>query len=59
MGYIESNPCRRVRKFPEEEFVKYVPAQNDVDKILEVATQEEKDLLIMSCFTAGRLEEIL
>lgn len=59
LGYIESNPCRRVRKFPEEEFVKCVPAQNDVDKILEVATQEEKDLLIMFCFTAGRLEEIL
>lgn len=56
---VKENPWREVRQFPEEEFVKYVPPSSDIGKVLAVANDWEKDLLLLVLYTGARISEVL
>ena len=51
------NPWKGVKKYPEEEYVKYVPPPEDVSAVLNKATLEEKRLLSFLLSTAARVGE--
>lgn len=51
------NPWKGVKKYPEEEYVKYVPPPENVAAVLNKATLEEKRLLSFLLSTAARVGE--
>ena len=56
---LNGNPWQAVKPFPEEEFVKYVPSKDDVEKVFAAATQQERDILTVISYTGARLSEVL
>jgi integrase len=54
-----NNPCRNIQKYPESQFVKYIPPSEDLKKVLLAADPNDTDLLLVLFFTAGRIGEIL
>ncbi len=56
---LNGNPWQAVKPFPEEEFVKYVPSKDDVEKVFAAATQQERDILTFISYTGARLSEVL
>ena len=56
---VSGNPWREVKQFPEEEFTKYVPSEEDIRKVLDAAEGWEKDLLTLLLNTGARISEVL
>ncbi len=56
---LNGNPWQAVKPFPEEEFVKYVPSKDDVEKVFAAATQQQRDMLMFISYTGARLSEVL
>jgi len=56
---IYKNPLRGIEPFSEDEFKKYVPPVEDINKVMLIANQEDMDLLICLYHTGGRIGEIL
>jgi integrase len=52
------NPCANIRKYSEEKKDRYVPPAQDVKKVLQAAEYDDKDLILILYFTAGRISEI-
>ena len=55
---IQNNPVRIIAKMPHDRSVQYTPPREDVSKVLDVATEEEKVFLLCFLHTAGRRSEI-
>ena len=51
------NPWKGVKKYPEEEYVKYVPPPEDVEAVLKKASAWQKRLLSFLLSTAARVGE--
>lgn len=56
---VPQNPWKHVQTFAEEEYIKYVPPQEDVAKVLAVATPWQRALLEMLLHSGARLSEVL
>jgi len=56
--YLSSNPCQSVEKYHEDPFIKYVPPAEDIQTILEIATQFEKDIILVAYHALARAGEI-
>jgi integrase len=56
--YIERNPTNGVEFLPVEKKVKHIPSQEDIDKVISVATLEVQDYLWTIRDTLGRMSEI-
>jgi integrase len=56
--FIPDNPVEGIEFFPEEKKLKYVPIPEDVDRVIAVAAQEERDYLLTMRDTMGRMGEI-
>lgn len=52
------NPFLPFEKFPEKKFVRRVPTAEEIDAVLAVATQEQKDFLDILRYTGARLSEV-
>lgn len=52
------NPFIPFEKFPEKKFVRRVPTAAEIDAVLKVATQEQKDFLDILRYTGARLSEV-
>ena len=52
------NPFVPFEKFPEKKFVRRVPTAAEIDAVLAVATQEQKDFLDILRYTGARLSEV-
>jgi len=52
------NPCHNIDRMPEKEFIKYIPPQNDVLKLL-MAAGEHRPMLQVIIGTLGRIDEVL
>jgi integrase len=55
---LKKNPCANIEKYPEEKKDRYVPPAEDINKVLQVAESDDKDLILTLYFTAGRISEI-
>ncbi|MDH4317122.1 MAG: site-specific integrase [Desulfobulbaceae bacterium] len=55
---IENNPVKMISKMSHTRSVQYTPPREDISKVLEVATDEEKVFLLCFLHTAGRRSEI-
>ncbi len=53
------NPCKSIRKFPENPYLPYVPPIEDYKKVLLVASRDEQDFLETIYHTVSRRREIL
>ena len=56
--YITENPATSIERYKEESFSKYVPPQEDVNKIMLAANGEEYDILQSIYHTGARAIEI-
>jgi integrase len=56
--WIKANPTDGVEFLPVEKKVKYIPSQEDIDKVIAVATSEVQDYLWTIRDTLGRMSEI-
>jgi integrase len=56
--YIAGNPTTGVEFLPVEKKVKYIPSQEDIDKVISVATVDVQDYLWTIRDTLGRMSEI-
>lgn len=56
---LNGNPWQAVKPFPEEEFIKYVPPKIDIEKVLDAAELQERDILMFISYTGARLSEAL
>ncbi len=54
----EENPVSAIEKFKEKQFVRYVPPQEHIQKILEIAPPLEKNILLFAYHTLARAGEI-
>lgn len=59
MGLPNDNPFQAVEKFPAIQSPRYVPPEEDMDKILENETGEVRTFLITMLHTAARRGELL
>lgn len=57
-GKAQLNPAKNIKKYPTEEFIKYVPPAEDIKAVLMAAGREEMDLLLAYYHTAARQREI-
>jgi len=57
-GLIGRNPCRGIRPFPVEKKPKFIPTQEQISKILQLATPMDRAYLITVWLTAAREREI-
>jgi integrase len=55
---IADNPCFFLEKMPESKFVRAIPSQADMAKIM-LAAGEDRPFLLVMYHTLGRLDEIL
>ena len=56
--WLDANPTKGIEFLPVEKKLKYVPPQEDNDKIIEVADPDVKDYLWTIRDTMGRMSEI-
>jgi integrase len=56
--YITDNPVAGLDSFPVVKKARYVPPQDDIDKVINVAEPEEQDYLWVIRETMGRMSEI-
>lgn len=56
--HYHENPFLPFEKFPEKKFVRRVPTAAEIDAVLKVATQEQKDFLDILRYTGARLSEV-
>jgi integrase len=56
--YISKNPWAKLDRYPEVEHRPYIPSKKEVQAILNVANQFERDYIIMLLRTAARTGEI-
>jgi integrase len=56
--YIQGNPTSGVEFLPVEKKVKYIPSQEDIDRVIAEATPEVQDYLWTIRDTLGRMSEI-
>ncbi len=52
------NPAEKIKFFPVERKKKYIPSLKDVEKVLNLATPEQKLYLLVVMNTLGRISEI-
>lgn len=57
-GWITVNPVDGIEFFAEEEKIKYVPSQQDIDKVISIADLDTQDYLWTIRETFGRMGEI-
>lgn len=57
-GYVSVNPCVGIDKFPVVKKARYVPSQDDIDKVISAADSEEQDYLWVIRESMGRMGEI-
>ncbi len=53
------NPCKSIRRFPEELYRPYVPRPEDIDKVRLVATSDERDFIDALYHLLARRSEVL
>lgn len=58
MGWLQNNPCARLKRMPEAEKRKYIPSLEDVWKVTLAADPEVQDYLWCIICTLGRMGEI-
>lgn len=56
---LPQNPWKGIPHFSEEEYVKYVPTQEDIKKVLDAAEPWQKSLLTVLLHTGARIGEVL
>ncbi len=57
-GYILSNPTDNIDFLPVEKIIKYVPTQEDINKVLAVADPADRDYLLVIRDTMARVSEV-
>jgi integrase len=57
-NWIMHNPTKGIEFLPVEKIVKYIPPQEDIDKVISVATPDVQDYLWTIRDTLGRMSEI-
>ena len=57
--YKESNPCKRIMKFPEDHYQPYIPPVEDVAAVKLAANPDERDFIEVLYHAIGRKSEIL
>lgn len=57
-GNIPNNPWSLVQPYPEEDYIKYVPNNEDVGKVLNIAESWEKEILLFLLSTGARIGEL-
>jgi integrase len=58
-GYLEYNPCRNVQRFSIVKKEKYIPAPEDIQKVLSVLSEERKEHVQVILGLMARSNEIL
>jgi integrase len=58
LGWIEKNPASGIKFFSIDKAEKYIPPQEDIQKILNVAKPQDRDYLLMIMLTLARVREI-
>lgn len=53
-----ANPAKHIRKYAEEEFIKYVPPPEDVKKIFLAAENDDYDFISVIYYTLARTIEV-
>jgi integrase len=56
--YISTNPVDGIEFFPEGSKLKYVPSAEEIDKVISVASKDQRDYLLAIRETLGRSIEI-
>jgi len=57
-GWLEKNPCTGIERFSETKVRRYTPPIEDVDKVLALATPEQRLYLLAVINTMARVREI-
>ena len=57
-GNLGRNPCRGVKFFPTERFVKYVPPAEDIEVVLALATEIDRAYLVTIWQLGARVREV-
>ncbi len=57
-NWIKANPTKGIEFLPVEKRVKYIPSQEDIDKVIIAATPDVQDYLWTIRDTLGRMSEI-
>jgi integrase len=56
--WVENNPTKGIEFLPVEKRVKYIPPQDDIDRVIDAATPDVQDYLWTIRDTLGRMSEI-
>jgi len=57
--YDGKNQANRVEKYPKDEYIPYVPTIDDIKKVKNVASEDEKDFIQTIFYTMARKNEIV
>lgn len=57
-NWLRINPCRGIERFPESKEQRYVPPEEDIKLVLEVASCEERKYLLVVAHTLGRVRAV-
>ena len=57
-GLLDENPTRGIEFYPVEKKLKYVPAPQDIERIINMAGQETQDYLYVLRDTMARVSEV-
>ena len=57
-GWMKYNPCTGIDRFPEKRQKKYIPPEEDIRLVLELADCEQRRYLLVVAHTLGRIRAI-
>ncbi len=57
-GWLKHNPCTGIERFPEKKKKKYIPSEEDIRLVLELANCEQRRYLLVVAHTLGRIRAI-
>jgi len=57
-GWLKSNPTKGIEKFPESKSKRYIPSQEDIQKVMAIAKPIDRLYLLTIAHTLGRVRGI-
>jgi integrase len=57
-GWLTKNPCTGIERFPEDKAKRYIPPEEDIRLVLELAECQDRWYLLTIAHTMGRMREV-
>jgi integrase len=57
-GWLKFNPAKGIERYPETPRKRYVPPEEDIRKVLKLATSEQRRYLLVVAHTLGRVRAV-